>query len=189
MPGLRDALADTTVVNRLARLPKAPADQRTVLGAAVIAAAMTEKDRRGFLSVAMTDKDSARLAGDLAGLDPDTLSTPYSRRVLSRALVSREFTFAGYAEYTKLTGDRTARQVARAAIREGLADGPEPDLVLGRDVIPLTSRKPGPWVGKLLDETRDRQYRGEFSDRNAALAWVRDQLLQSEELELAEAKT
>ena len=46
-------------------------------------------------------------------------------------------------------------------------------LVTGRDLIEL-GLKPGPPMGKLLNEIRDRQLAEEFSTRDEALAWVRD---------------
>jgi hypothetical protein len=51
--------------------------------------------------------------------------------------------------------------------------GPEPPLVQGRDVLAgAAGRKPGPWVGALGSEALDRQYRGEFPSRPAALRWL-----------------
>lgn len=53
-------------------------------------------------------------------------------------------------------------------------------MIQGRDVIAaVTGRKPGPWVGELVDGARDRQYRGELTDRDAALAWVNCQVSRS----------
>ena len=46
-------------------------------------------------------------------------------------------------------------------------------LVTGRDLIEL-GVEPGPPMGKLLNEIRDRQLAEEFSTRDEALAWVKD---------------
>ena len=46
-------------------------------------------------------------------------------------------------------------------------------LVTGRDLIEQ-GVEPGPSMGKLLNEIRDRQLAEEFSTRDEALAWVKD---------------
>jgi hypothetical protein len=41
------------------------------------------------------------------------------------------------------------------------------------------ARKPGPWVGELVEEARDKQYRGEFADREAAHAWLTTTMMEN----------
>jgi tRNA nucleotidyltransferase/poly(A) polymerase len=65
--------------------------------------------------------------------------------------------------------------VCNTAEKDGVLNGPEPAYVQGRDIISVTDRKPGPWVGKIVEEAMERQYRGEFTDRDAALEWAREQ--------------
>ncbi len=51
---------------------------------------------------------------------------------------------------------------------------PKP-LVTGHDLIAL-GLKPGPRIGELLEAAQTRQLEGGFADRDAALAWVREEV-------------
>lgn len=174
IPGLQDALRLPEVARSISGLSQVDMNTRNLFGAAVIAAGMPSNHRKKFLNTVTPNKDLATVAGDLVDVNPEELTTPYTRRVLARKLASRGFTFGAYAEYVNITGDIDAQNVSHAAIREGLGNGPEEDLVLGRDVMELSDRKPGPWVGELLTAARDHQYRGEFEDKSSALEWVRE---------------
>ena len=56
--------------------------------------------------------------------------------------------------------------------------GPEPPLIQGRDVLAAAGarRKPGPWVGELVAQDLDRQHRGDFDSRAAALRWIAEKI-------------
>ena len=177
LPGLRTALADPDVVSSLNQLSEVDVADRTVLGAALLSRTMTGADRAVFLHNTVIGKDTQHVAADLVTADPEKLDSSYSRKVHAYVLAKRGFTFERYLTYAEMVGDEKAIQVARAAVAEGISAGPEQPMIQGRDVIAATGgRKPGPWVGELVDEARDRQYRGEFTDRDAALAWVSGQV-------------
>jgi len=181
LPGLRTALADPDVVSSLTRLPEVDVADRTVIGAALLSRTMSEADRAVFLHNTVIGKDTQHVAADLVTADPTQLGSSYSRKVHAYVLAKRDFTFDRYLTYAEMMGDEQAVQVARAALAEGIGAGPEQPLIQGRDVISAVAgaRKPGPWVGELVDEARDRQYRGEFTDRDAAMAWVVGQVSRS----------
>jgi tRNA nucleotidyltransferase/poly(A) polymerase len=178
LPGLRTALANPDVVSSLTRLPEVDVADRTVLGAALLSRTMSEPDRAVFLHNTVIGKDTQHVAADLVTADPAQLDNSYSRKVHAYVLAKRDFTFDRYLTYAEMVGDEKAVQVARAAVAEGIGAGPEQPMIQGRDVIAAVAgaRKPGPWIGELVDEARDRQYRGEFTDRDAALAWVAGQV-------------
>ena len=176
LPGLRTALADPTTEQALSRLPSVRAEDRVAMGAALIAAAMAPADRGELLRHTVVGKDAQHVAADLAGTDPAELDSGYARKVRAYTLAKRGFTFERYLAFCELRGDEAGAAVARAAVTEGIGAAPEEPLIQGRDIVASAGgRKPGPWVGELVDEARDRQYRGEFADRAAALAWVVDQ--------------
>ena len=133
---------------------------------------MPDDERPEFLRTVMVSKDDARGAGDLATLYPYELGSPYARKTAASKLHKRGFTFARYREFAEVTGDPAALAVAEAAVQESIAEGPEPALIQGRDVLPVVPRKPGPWLGELMNEALDRQYRGEFRSKEEALAWA-----------------
>jgi tRNA nucleotidyltransferase/poly(A) polymerase len=174
LPGLRTALADPDVVGSLAQLPEVSLEDRTVIGAALLSRTMNDADRAVFLNTTVIGKDTQHVAADLVTADPAQLDNSYSRKVHAYVLAKRDFTFARYLTYAELVGDEQAIAAARAAVAEGIGAGPEQPMIQGRDVIAAGAgaRKPGPWVGELVDEARDRQYRGEFTAQAAALAWV-----------------
>ena len=171
-PGLRDALQVTAVLTQLQRVADVRQEDRAVVGAAVIASHIPDDDRATFLRTTMVSKESSRAAADLVALDPYELGSVYARKTTASRLQRRGFTFARYREFAEVTGNDAALRVADAAVTEFISDGPEPALVQGRDVLSVVPRKPGPWLGELVSEALDRQYRGEFADKDAAVAWA-----------------
>jgi tRNA nucleotidyltransferase/poly(A) polymerase len=172
IPGLKAALADARTVKALARLQKVDPEERIPMGAAMVAVAMAASDRKVFLNTTVLGKDAQTLAEDLVTADPAQLETPYARKSYAYTMAKRGFTFDRYLKFCGLRGDLAGIRVARAAIRDGIGAEPEAPYIQGRDVMAAGSRKPGPWVGALVAEALERQYRGEFSDQDAALAWL-----------------
>lgn len=171
-PGLRDALRVSSVIPQLQRVAGVRHEDRAVVGAAVIAAHIPDADRGAFLRTTLVSKESSRAAADLVALDPYELGSAYARKTTASRLYRRGFTFARYREFAEVTGDSAALRAVKAAREEFICDGPEPPLIQGRDVLPFVPRKPGPWLGELVAEALDRQYRGEFVDKDAAVAWA-----------------
>jgi tRNA nucleotidyltransferase/poly(A) polymerase len=173
VPGLREALEKKSTVDALDRLVNIPQEDRSVMGAAVIAAGMPSELRREALSTVLIGKDEEKVASDLASFDATDVDTPYARRVLARKYVARGFTFQRLATFAQVvTCDIVMGKLADRAVEEGLGNGPESDWVQGRDILKTVSRKPGPWLGNLLDDVRDRQYRRDFPNADAALSWA-----------------
>lgn len=172
IPGLRGALSAPHVMDSLQKVAFVTSGNRAVVGAAVVGAHVPEDERPQFLRTVMVSKDDARAASDLASLDPSGLGTSYARKTLASKLQRRGFTFSRYLEFAEVIDDAVARKAAVSAIAEGVGDTPEPALIQGRDVLSVVPRKPGPWLGALVNEALDRQYRGEFTDKDAALSWA-----------------
>ena len=178
LPGLKAALSDAQAVDNFKRLPEAPPEHRAPIGAALLAAHMAPGDRARFFEGTLVGKEAQEIAADLVHSDPVQLDTSYARKVHANTLAKRGFTFERYLKYAEITGDSRALEVARAAVAEGVGTEPEPPLVQGRDVMAAVgaARKPGPWVGELVSEALDKQYRGEFADAEAAREWLRGQV-------------
>ncbi len=172
VPCLREALKVPSVLEHLQNVAFVKHEDRAVIGAAVIAEHIPDEERRAFLRTTLISKESSRAALDLNTIDPDALGTPYARKTTAARLQRRGFTFSRYLEYAEVTGNESARIAAVSAIAEGVGDLPEPALIQGRDVLPFVPRKPGPWLGELVSEALDRQYRGEFPTKDAAVAWA-----------------
>lgn len=173
IPGLKQSLNKRETLSALNNLPKIKKENRVVFGAAAIAKGMDAKDRKGFLSstvVGIKEQKKALVLSEFNNADADS---SYQRKILARKLERDGFTFSDYYDYSRMSGDRKGADVSQKAIYEGLGKGSEPDMVSGKDIIPLTDKKPGKWMGQLLDEVRDRQYRGEFADKKAALEYAK----------------
>ena len=136
---------------------------------------MTTEHRSAFLSATVVGKDAAVIAEDLAATDPGALTSGLSRKHHAHTLAKRGFTFHRYHQYAQALDDPSAVATARAAADEGIAHGPEPAWIQGRDVLAAAAgaRKPGPWVGELVAAALQRQYRGELPSRTEALTWLK----------------
>lgn len=173
VPGLREVLEKKSTVDALDRLVKVPQGDRSVMGAAIIAAGIPTELRREVLSTVLIGKDDEKVAHDLASFSATDVGTPYARRVLARKYAARGFTFHRLATFARvIMHDSAIGKLADRAVEEGLGNGPESDWVQGRDIISTVDRKPGPWLGSLLDDVRDRQYRRDFTNAGAALSWA-----------------
>lgn len=85
-----------------------------------------------------------------------------------------DVTVREWARLETVTGDPgTADRVLAVAERLGCADGPQPDLVLGRDIIArFPTLRPGPWTGEVQRAARQAQIDGVFNTREQAEAWL-----------------
>lgn len=175
VPGLRESLANEKVVDSLKNIPNIPKDDRAVCGAAAIMRGMADENRAGFGRTTLIGKDAQRLALDFVHTDPTSLNTDYALKMYAKDKASRGFTFEKYRAYAEMVGHRDGVVVANAAIAAGVGETAEPPLVQGRDIIPLSSKKPGPWVGELVAAALDKQYRGEFVTKDAAVKWAKSQ--------------
>lgn len=173
--GLESALTEDTS-RRLMKLTSVPLADRAATGAAVVAHAMDESKRRAFVKTTTVGNDAVRLSMSLVDTDPSALISSYDRKTYMNDVASKGFTFEKYRRYAQLIGDRAGVRAANKAIAEGIGSSPEPALIQGRDIIPLTSAKPGPWLGKLVAQALDAQYHGEFADKSGGLDWIRAHL-------------
>lgn len=170
VPGMSEALDKPSVVTGLTALPKViDKRKRVVFGAAVIARGMNEGQRSAFLSTTVIGVKEQTRASDLARVDSSELTNRAARKHFAYSMKSRGFTFEDYQVFTTMIEDKHGAAVAADAVEEGLASGPEADLVTGKDVISTTNRKPGPWMGQMLSELRDRQYNDEFASKEEAM--------------------
>ena len=172
IPGLKTACRSGSVVESLSKLGTVPDEHRASVGAALIARSMSLSERRDFISRTTVGNNTAQVANALLNTDHGQCLTPYTRKIAARSKSKSGWTWELYRTYAQLIGSDSGVRVANDAIAEGVGTAPEPPMVQGRDIIALTSRKPGPWLGKLVDEALDRQYRGQFTDKEDALAWV-----------------
>lgn len=173
--GLHESLSDTTTRTALSELHTVNKAKRDVMGAAIIGrgALKNGKNPKRIYSDTLVSKDRARAASTLASLQPSDVSTTYDRKHKAAELARKNVSFRDYKTLCHLTGDAQGEKYADDAIREGIGDTPEPDMVKGADMISMTDKKPGPWVGEVQRHVRDCQYKGLFRTTEDAHNYAR----------------
>lgn len=173
-PELREALNKDQVKNALNNLPKSPKNRKVIYGAAAIVSGMTnDNNRENFLSKSVIGVKEQREAYNLATLDKDSIETTYQRKKLAKELEKSGFTFKDYGQFSEMMNDKKGVEISKIAEKEGIAEKPEPDLIMGKDVLELSNKKPGKWMGELLMKARDEQYRGKITTKQEALDFAK----------------
>lgn len=149
-----------------------------VLGA-VMARNMEDADALEFTKIAITGARTAQKAYLLSRTQaPETLDQD-SMRKWARDLGRKGLHISDWAEREEAfadKGDQRRESVMQAARQFGVFDARPIDLLGGDDILSLTHKKPGKWVGELLAAATDAQDRGIFSTRDEALAWLRSKV-------------
>lgn len=161
-----------SAVDRAAELASPGKLDRLTLLPAVVARAMSETDARGFLDSAVEGSSAQRRALDMSHERPLALTVEHARE---QALDTRS-TLRERIAVSQAYGEPSADAAYEAASQAGVLDGPEPDILDGRDILAASGRKPGPWVGELIGQARLAQARGDFRDKDAALSWLSEAL-------------
>jgi tRNA nucleotidyltransferase (CCA-adding enzyme) len=153
--------------------------ERAALVTATIARRMPSEQARAFVRETVEGGNAQRAAYALSQAQAPTAAAGRSDTVVRRW--ARELGRAGtsvraWARLARVTGTGTDAEVAlftETAARLGCLDSAQPDLIQGRDVLPrYADRKPGPWVGAVVDAARDAQEHGEFTDAAGAQRWL-----------------
>lgn len=176
-PELREALNKDKVKNALNNLPKSPKNRKVIYGAAAIVSGMTNNNNReNFLSKSVIGVKEQREAYNLATLDKDNIDTTYQRKKLAKELEKSGFTFKDYGQFSEMMNDKKGVELSKLAEKEGIAEKAEPDLIMGKDILELSDKKPGKWMGELLMKSRDEQYRGKITTKQEALDFAKNYL-------------
>lgn len=150
------------------------ASERERLIAATIAATMSDDDAKAFTRHTIDGGDAQKAAYGLSRATLPGTGTPTGIRNWAHLLGRSRTTIREWTRLETVTGNaETARRVLADAERLGCADGPQPDLILGRDIIArFPDRRPGPWTGQIQRMAREAQIDGVFTTREAAEWWL-----------------
>jgi tRNA nucleotidyltransferase (CCA-adding enzyme) len=183
IPGLAAANTDETR-RRVAHVADAAAtadpDLRARVIAATIARDMNDSDARAFMHHTLEGGDLQRAAYGLSRATyPDHGGAPTDTEVRAWAhtLGAAHTNVSEWTRVQQATVDGfwLAEAVQAKAQALGCADGPQPDLIAGRDIINrFTDRKPGPWTGQVQRAARQAQVEGVFTTTAQAQAWLAD---------------
>lgn len=170
IPGLRQVLdaPDMSVKMTLLSTLRDPKD-RIICGSTVLASGMNEHDREEFLKHTVIGKEDRRLTLSMIEVSKRNLDTPFDRKQTASEFAHAGFTFTQYDKIAMVMCNREHSQNVSKAFTEGLSDGPEPDLINGKDILDMTDHGSGKWIGDTLRHFRTRQYQGEFQSRDQAL--------------------
>jgi tRNA nucleotidyltransferase/poly(A) polymerase len=160
-----------------------PARQRLV--AATIARGMRDEEARAFIDHTIEGGDEQRAAYGLSRTAYPSIGTSdHLTRAFAHACSKNNTSIREWARLASVTGDPMlpetmpgdpdhAADVLAEAERLGCADAPQPDLVLGRDIIArFVGRRPGPWTGEVQRAARLAQIEGVITTREEADAWL-----------------
>lgn len=176
-PELRETLSKEYLVKALDNLPNVPQDRKVIYGAAAIVSGMrNDGSRENFLSKSVIGTKEQRQAYNLATIDKDSIATTYQRKKIAKELEKSGFTFRDYGNFSKMMNDEKGAELAKLAEKEGIADSSEPDLIMGKDLMKLSNRKPGPWMGELLTQAREHQYQGVITTKEEAIEFIKEHL-------------
>jgi len=169
-PGLQEALDSSRTVTALNNLTKLDSSQRPIIGAAIILKGIPRRsDRENFARVAAMSKSDTTQALTLSELGHSDMCDDYSLRKTSLVLARKGTSYRQVRALAKTYGDSRMVSAANKAIKMGMGDRPTPDLVVGKDILAMTSRRPGKWLGDLLSQVREAQYKDEVTSRPQAL--------------------
>lgn len=174
--GLKEVLSNHEVESALQKLPEQEHKNKVIFGAATIVRKMNNEDAENFLKKSVVGVKEQALAKTFRNFKKDEAESTYGRKKLARELARTGFTFNDFGKLSKMWDDSEGVKIAEKASAEGISTNPEPELVMGRDVMEMSNKKPGPWMGELLTKVLDKQYRGEFRNREEALTYARNNL-------------
>lgn len=126
-----------------------PREEQCSIIAAVIAFRMSDADAKAFTQKTVEGGDAQRRAYALSRSRLPEAS-PESVRAAAQekggSLRERLLVAMSVGDEDEV---RHAEQVEEIANREQVLDGPEPDLLNGKDILARGNGKPGPWVGSV----------------------------------------
>jgi len=176
IPGLQKALDNSFTKESLNNLPTVSKQNKIIFGSAAIARNMNNNERKSFISSTVIGNKEQLKTYTLSSFDNNEARTSYERKKIAKKLEKTGFTFRDYHNFSQMNNDSEGVKLSEKAVAEGLADGPEKDLIAGKDIFSLTDKKPGPWMGKLLNEIRDKQYQGAFLNKNEAMMFAKSRI-------------
>ena len=152
-------------------------EKKISLMSAVCVTDMPKKDAEKFLQKTVTRDDTRATARRLYEISPPAKQGTTEMKRWAQE-IGNSTNIREWCQYQELLGNSVeANKVFKKAEQVGVLDRPEPDLLLGRDVLDMfPERKPGKWMGALLREARSKQEEGVYGTKDAALAWLKNNM-------------
>lgn len=144
--------------------------------AAVIAHDMNHHDAKSFIGTTVIGDKAKRSA--LAFLTTDVSDqSDYGLRVTAKALAAKGISIQDYARKDSIVGNsERAEKMLSKASKLNIADHPEAPFIMGRDILEITNKRPGRWIGELVAKAEELQYQGKLSSKSVATEWLTQQV-------------
>lgn len=151
-------------------------DAKVPFYAAIIAHDMDQHDAKSFISTTVIGDKAKRSA--LAYLTTDVSDqSDYGLRITAKALAAKGISLRDYARKDAIVGNtERAEKMLSKASKLNIADRPETPFIMGRDVLELTNKRPGKWIGELVAKAEELQYQGRLSSKAVATEWLGQQV-------------
>lgn len=170
-PGLKGSLqSNFSKFKNIENLKNIDKNEKIVLGSGLIASEMNEKDRENFIQRTIVGNDNQKKARKLINSLETDLSTPLKRKVYAE---NSNFSFNSLYNFGKVLENEKIQKVALEAKEDGVWKKPIVPFIQGRDIVSLTDRKPGKWMGDLINEVKLKQYNNELKNKNDAVDYVK----------------
>lgn len=171
--GLREALKNEVVLRALDALPTLQNKfDHSAFGSMIIARDMFEEDAENFVKQTVLTNKRQAFVMSMVTFDSTSVQTEYDAKVVARELAGTGFTFEQFEKLSELCGDFDGLRACAVAREAGVFSTPEEPMVQGRDLLAGTGLKGGKWMGRVLGETEDQQFRGLFSSKGEALDYA-----------------
>lgn len=170
MPGLRKALMRHP--EDFLKNPVLDKDKHIMYPAVIAKMMDNNSDALHFMKNTILGNDQQKIAISLWETKSEQLSSDYLIRKYA-ANARNGFSFEKYDRFSTALGDMDGRKAAQRAKELGVYHSPEPDFIQGRHVLELTERKPGPWLGKLLKDAKEAQFKRDIHDYSSAVAFAK----------------
>lgn len=153
------------------------ADRKIGLYAAIIMRDMDEKTAWDFTKTTIISDKLQKMPLTIKGMDPKKDSDDYTLRRIAQESAKKNVSLRDWVRYESITGNKANAEIIKTrAEKLGLLDTPEQPVLLGRHILELTDKKPGPWVKDILNEAEEKQFRGELRTLKDAVAWAKEKI-------------
>lgn len=184
-PGLDKVNSDNSNVDetldaacKVANREQLSSEKKIGLYSAIIMRKMNDKEAWDFSKTTVISDKLQKVPLTLRSVAVSKDSDDYTLRRVAQDAARKNVSLRDWVRYETLSGDKEkAKAVESNAKRLGLLDNDEKPFLMGRHVLTMTNRKPGPWMSKLIAEAEEKQFRGDLRTESDALDWAKTQLL------------
>ena len=150
-------------------------DQRVRVISSAIAREIGEKDGPRFLEETVNTDKAKSKSRFLAYAQP-TSKTSDSIKHFAYNASKMGITIQEWHQSMRLSTNKEQREyaeyIASRAKRLGVYNTPEEPIVTGKIIMSNTAQKPGKWMGEVISEALDLQYKGKIKNQEEAILWI-----------------